>query len=62
MCNYNYKYLNIKNHVKPEESFMGSQVEECFEPENVRSSNKRPSTILDIKYEKAYLNKVMNKQ
>ena len=41
MSDYDYKYLNLKDNVKQEESFMDACVEEVFEYENISSSTKR---------------------
>ena len=41
---------------------MDVYVDECFEPENMRSSEKTMHVSLDAKYEEAEINKVMNKE
>ena len=50
MCTYEYTNLSWKGHVKPEESFMDTYVEECFKSEKVHSSTRRLRKILDAKY------------
>ena len=46
---YEFKYLNTGN-IKPEELFMNVYTEVMHEQEEVRTSTKRLSTILDAKY------------
>ena len=58
---YDYKYLTDKI-IKPVEYFINSYTEKCFELEITVSSTGLMRRILDAKYEKAYLNKVMTKQ
>ena len=48
--------------VKPEESFINSYVNKCLESNIKIISTCRLRRILDAKYEKADLNKVMDKQ
>ena len=58
---YIFKYLNIGK-IKPEELFTDAYVEEVYDSEHVRTATKRLSVILDSKYKKADLNKVMETQ
>ena len=48
--------------VKPEESFINFSVNECFESECTISATHSMRSILDAKYKKADLNKVINQQ
>ena len=59
--NYDFNILTGKT-VKPEESFINLYVSECFESESEISATLRMRRILDAKYEKADLNKVMTEQ
>ena len=61
VSNYDFKYITDKT-VKPEESFVNLYINECLESKNAISSTYRMRRILDVKYEKADLNKVMNEQ
>ena len=61
VSNYGIKYLTDKI-VKPEESFINAYVNECLKSEGAISTTCRMRGILDAKYEKADLNKVMSKQ
>ena len=61
VSNYDFKYITDKT-VKPEESFVNLYINECLESKNAISSTYRMHRILDVKYEKADLNKVMNEQ
>ena len=58
---YVFKYLNTGK-ITPEESFTNAHVEEVYESENVRTATKRLRVILDAKYEKEDLHKVMENQ
>ena len=58
---YKFKYLNTGKST-PEEYFMNSCIDEVHELEQLRTSTKRLRTILDAKYEKADLNKVLKNQ
>ena len=58
---YDFKPL-IDNVVKPEESFITAYVDECLDSKGTISSTFRIRRILDAKYEKADLNKVMVEQ
>ena len=58
---YLLKTLNI-GEIKPEELFTDAYVEEVYESEHLRTSNKVLRVILDAKYEKADLHKVMETQ
>ena len=58
---HEFKYLNIGN-ITPEESFTNVYAEEINESEQVHTSTKRLCVILDAKYEKPDLNKVMKNQ
>ena len=55
---YDFKTLNIDN-ITPEESFTNSYTEEWFKLKNIHNSNKWLRIILDSKYKKANLNKVI---
>ena len=55
---YIFKDLNAGK-IIPEESFTNDYVEEVYESEHVRSATKQVSLILDTKYEKADLHRVM---
>ena len=48
--------------VTPEEYFTNDYVEEVYESEHVGTATKRLRLILDAKYEKADLHKVMENQ
>ena len=58
---YIFKDLNAGK-IKPEELFTNSYVKEVYESENVRTVTKRLRVILDAKYEKEDLHKVMENQ
>ena len=58
---YIFKDLNIRE-IKPEESFIDTFVEEVYEPEHVHNTKKLLLVILDAKYKKANLHKVMETQ
>ena len=51
ISNYDYKTLTDKI-VKPEESFLNSCVNECFESEKRISQTRKMRIILDTKYKK----------
>ena len=55
---YMFKYLNT-NKITPEESFTYAYVEELYDPEHIHTATKRLRVILDSKYEKENLYKVM---
>ena len=55
---YMLKNLNT-GEIIPEESFTNAYVKEVYKSENVRTAAKRLRVILDAKYEKADLHKVM---
>ena len=59
--NYDCSILTEKI-VKPDESFINVYVSECFESESEISAPCRMRSILDTKYEKSELNKVMTKK
>ena len=59
--NYEYALLTDKI-VNPEESFLNFYVNECFGSENMINPTQPMHIILDAKYEKSELNKVMAKQ
>ena len=59
--NYEFKYL-IDKIVKLKESFINSYVNKCLESDSVIISTQRMCRIIDARYEKADLNKVMTKQ
>ena len=48
--------------ITPEESFTNAYVKELYESEHVRTAEKRLHVILDAKYEKEDLHKVMENQ
>ena len=58
LSNYDFKYLT-ENIVKPEESFTNLYAAECLKSESTISSARIMRIILDTKYEKSDLNKVM---
>ena len=55
---YEFNYLNT-GEITPEELFTNSYAEEIYESKHVRTTTKQLRVILDAKYEKANLNKVM---
>ena len=58
-----YEFIDLNTgEIIPEEFFMNDLVEEVYESEHVCASNKRLPAILDAKYEKLDLHKVMNNQ
>ena len=58
---YEFKYLNA-GEIIPVELFMNTYAEGINESKKVRASNKILHTILDDKYKKEYLNRVMKKK
>ena len=58
---YIFKYLNTGK-VTPEESFTNAYVEEVYDSDQLRTAKKRLRIILDAKYEKSDLHKVMENQ
>ena len=58
---YNFTYITDKT-VKPEESFVKLYVGKCLKSNSAISSTRRMIIILDAKYEKADLNKVITKK
>ena len=58
---YGFKLLT-DNKVKPEEYFINTYIDECLEYQVTINSTRRICRILDAKYEKADLNKVMDKK
>ena len=56
-----FKYSNTKK-ITPEESCTDAYVEELYESENISTATKQLRLILDAKYEKLYLHKVMENQ
>ena len=58
---YIFKDLNTGK-ITPEESFTNAYVEEVYESEHVRTATKRLRVILEAKYEKSDLHKVMETQ
>ena len=58
---YEFKDLNIGN-ITTKESFTNAYAEEIYESEQVCNYTKRSHIILDDKYRKADLNKVMKNQ
>ena len=61
VSNYKFKPITDKA-VKQEESFINLYVDKCLESENTISSTRWMRRILDAKYKKADLIKVMTKQ
>ena len=61
MVTHEWNCSNTGN-ITPEETFMNAYAEEIHELEKVRTSTKLLRVILDAKYEKADLNKVMKNQ
>ena len=55
---YIFKDLNIGK-IKPEEPFTDTYVKELYESEHAHTATKRLRVILDSKYEKSDLHKVM---
>ena len=55
---HEFNYLNTGK-IKSEEVFMNAYAEEIHKSEQVRTSTRRLRAILDDKYEKSDLNKVM---
>ena len=55
---YEFNYLNT-GEITPEELFTNAYAEEIYESKHVRTTTKQLRVILDAKYEKANLNKVM---
>ena len=58
---YIFKDLNTGKST-PKESFTNAYVKEVYESEHLRSATKRLRVILDAKYEKVDLHKVMETQ
>ena len=58
---YKFKDLNTGK-IKPEESFTDDYVKEVYNSEHIRNATKILHVIIYAKYEKAYLNKVMETQ
>ena len=58
---YIFKYLNTGK-ITPEEYLTNYQAKELYDSEHVHTSTKKIPVILDAKYEKAYLYKVMETQ
>ena len=58
---YIFKDLNTGN-ITPEESFTNAYVQELYESEHVCTATKQLCVILDAKYEKVDLHKVMENQ
>ena len=61
VSNYNFKSLTDKI-VKLVESFINTYVEKYLESESAISSMRIMRIILDDKYEKDYLNKIITEQ
>ena len=61
VINYDFKAITDKT-VKTEESFVNLYVNKCLESDSSISSTQRMHKILDAKYEKSDLNKVITKQ
>ena len=59
----NYEFKSLTNKIdKPEESFIIPYVYECLKSEITISSTRIMQIILDTKYEKSDINKVMKEQ
>ena len=58
LINYDFKFITDKT-VKPEESFINSYVKKCLKSDSAISSTRRICILLDVKYKKADINKVM---
>ena len=58
---YIFNYLNIGVNT-PEELFTNAYVEDVYDSEHICTATKRLRVILDAKYEKADLHKVMENQ
>ena len=58
LVTHKFKYLSTGK-ITPEEYFMNSYVYELYESEQLGTSTKLLSTILDAKYENIDLNKFM---
>ena len=58
---YICKYLNTEK-ITPEELFTDAYVKEVYESENVRTATKWLRVILDAKYEKSDLHKIIKTQ
>ena len=61
ISNFDFKYITGKT-VKQEWSFVTSYVNECLKSNSTISSTCTSRRILDVKYKKADLNKVMTEQ
>ena len=61
VSNYNFKFITDIT-VKPEESFINLYAEKDIESDNAIKSTRIMCRILYVKYKKADLNEVMNKQ
>ena len=58
---YLFKDLNIGK-IKPEESVTDAYVDEVYESKHIRTDTKQLRILLDTKYEKSDLHKVMETQ
>ena len=57
-----YGFINLSTgKIKPEKLFMNDDAEDFFELEKFRTATKRLHVILDARYERAKVNKVMEK-
>ena len=61
VSSYEFNIITDKT-VKPEESFIVLYVNECLESESGISATRRMHRIIDAKYKKSDLNKVMTEQ
>ena len=61
VINCNFNIITAKT-VKPEESFINLYVDECLKSESAINATRKMRRILDAKYEKSELNKVMTEQ
>ena len=61
ISNYNFNIITDKT-VKPEESFINLYANECLKSDSAISATCRMRIILDVKYKKSDLNKVMTKK
>ena len=59
--NYDFNIIMAKT-VKPEESFINSYVDECFESNSAISETQIMRRILDARYKKSDLNNIMTEK
>ena len=61
ISNYDFKFITDKT-VKPEESFINLYINKCLKSDSAISSTHNMRRILDMKYEKVDLKKVIDKK